>query len=175
MIRLRQSWRIFAMIAVLALMCSSVAIAAGIQLPKGSKAIVKFDPSTAVTSGRFEEGNRVPIYLVEPIVMGGLTLVEEGAMGTAVVTTAKGAGRGGSPGKLALTFESISPKGSYVPQEFDAVPIAGETGEIKGKGKKLLSYLFIFGLFIKGGQAEVPADTTFEVTIAENVRFVKKE
>lgn len=175
MIHARRSWQTLALVALILVACTGAATAAGIQLPKGSKAIVQFDPNSTVSSAKFAEGDKVPVYLVEPIVMGGVTLVEEGAMGTAVVTSAKSAGKGGSPGKLQLAFESINPKGPYVPLELNTVPVEGTTPEYKGKGKKLLSYLLIFGLFISGGQAEVPADATFEVQVTENVRFIKKE
>ena len=160
---------------LLVLACAAVSMAARYQLPKGSKAKVQFDPNSIVSSAKFEVGDKVPVYLVDPIVMGGVTLVEAGAMGTAVVTVGKRAGKGGKPGALKLSFESINPKGPFVPQELNTIPVAGDTPEYRGKGKKLVSYLFIFGLFIKGSQAEVPAEATFEVTVAENVRFIKKE
>jgi len=48
------------------------------------------------------------------------------------------------------------------------------TKETKGKGKKLLSYLFIFGLFIKGSDAVIPTNVMYSVKVAESVYLESK-
>ncbi|HOD65070.1 MAG TPA: hypothetical protein PKW75_04650 [candidate division Zixibacteria bacterium] len=140
-----------------------------VELPKGSKLVVAFEGN--VSSSVFAVGDSLPIVLQEDVTVGGLVLVEKGARGTAVVAKAEKSGRAGKPGMIAVIFVDLKPKGQYPLLDVPAIALEGGTNELKGKGKKVLSYLFIFGLFIKGGEGKVPAGSTFEATVAESVKF----
>ncbi len=151
------------------LLGASVIEAARVQLPEGKTVTLRFAPGIKVTSGVYSKGDSIPVVLDQPIDIGGKIVVESGAKGTAVVVEAEKAGKGGKPGKIKVAFVSLQPKGSFTLAQGDAIKLTGETELYQGKGKKLLSYLFIFGLFIKGGQGEVPTDVPYEAKVAETV------
>lgn len=142
-----------------------------IQIPAGTELQVIFDPNINLKSSRVEEGVPVLINLYKPIEIGGIVIVEKGAVGTARVTKVEKNGRGGKAGMIEVAFESLDPKGDFVPTEEGAkIKLSGKV-EDKGGGKKLLSYLFIFGLFIKGGQGEIDTSVPYTATVAESIIF----
>ena len=91
-------------------------------------------------------------------------------MGKAEVLEVKSASKPGKPGYLKVGFVDIKPKGEYNTLDSASVKLKGEV-EAKGKGKKLLSWLLIFGLFIKGGEATLPSDAIYTIYTAETIRF----
>ena len=151
-------------------------IASGqIQLPEGTEVTVTF--SQEVSSKYVKPGDNVAIKLVNAIEVGGVTLVKAGASGTALVKTVEKAGKGGKGGKLEIEFVALEPKGNYQALEDKKILLkfAGSENGIlgaKGGGKKLLSYLFIAGLFIKGGEAKFAPDKPIKAVITESVFVV---
>jgi hypothetical protein len=83
------------------------------------------------------------------------------------------ASRPGKPGKLMVSFLDLSPKGSYQSKDGSNIMLSGEQ-TIDGGGRKILSWLFIFGLFIKGGQAEIDVARVHEVKVAEKITLESK-
>ena len=145
-------------------------MAARVQLYEGDTIQVRFDSKLKISSGVLKKGDKIPIVLDQPIVEGGVVLVETGATGAAEVVEVEKAGKGGKPGSIKLKFIGLKPKGSFkISGDEEVIKLSGEIGPYKGKGKKLLSYLFIFGLFIKGGQGEVPTNVPHKATIAETI------
>jgi hypothetical protein len=154
---------------VLALLAMSVPVWAGaIQIPKGTEVKLKFSPGMKISSGDVKPGVPLVCYLQEPIEIGGVTVVEKDAQATAKVAEVKPAGKGGKPGYIKIEFESLDAKGEFKLVNADKIKISGAI-ESKGKGKKLLSYLFIFGLFIKGSQGAIPTDQVYTAKVAESV------
>ena len=148
-----------------ALLTVSNVEAGKIQLSEGTEVKVSFGLDQKLTSAKLMKDLPLPIVLAEPVVIGGKTVIEEGAVGQAKILEIKAAGKAGKPGYLKIGFIEIEPKGEYKTADGSKIPLTGEI-EAKGKGRKLLSYLFIFGLFIKGSQAELPAGQTYTATVA---------
>lgn len=144
------------------------AFAGKVMVPEDTKITVKFPSTMKISSGKMAAGIPLAFELAKPIEIGGKVVVEKGATGTAVVKESVKAKRGGKPGKITLEFTELMPKGTF--QSPDGAPIKLK-GAItaEGKGKKTLSYLFIFGLFIKGGQGEVPTGDYYTATVAESI------
>jgi len=156
------------LVVVLCLFFAGAVQAAKVQVPAGTEVKVKFDSRAAVNSGDAVAGVPILIELAEPITIGGKIIVEEGAKGTAVVSEVKKAGKGGKPGNIKVEFVDLEPKGLFKAPEGAKIKLAG-TAEGKGKGKKTLSYLFIFGLFIKGTQGELSTTQAYPATVADNI------
>lgn len=160
------------LIVAVALFCllilNSAVFAGKVQLPEDTPVKVKFDSSMKINSGKVQEGIPLLIYLAEDIKIGGKTIVEAGAQGKAEVIEIKKSSKPGKPGFIKVAFRELDAKGEY--KTLDGAPIK-ITGEIyaKGSGKKLLSYLFIFGLFIKGSQGEIKTDQIYNAKIAETI------
>jgi len=152
----------------LALIISSVAFAAKVQLPEGKEIKVKFPSSIKISSGNLDAGIPLLFNLAEDITIGGKIIVEKGAEGTAVVKESIKASKPGKPGKLTLEFVDLATKGNFHMKDDVRLKVAG-TITAEGKGRKLLSYVFIFGLFIKGSQGEISADSIYIAKIAETV------
>lgn len=155
-------------IILASLLLVSVVNAGTVKLPEGQEVKIKFPPQTKISSGTLEEGTQLVIELAEPIQIGGITIVEAGAQGTAKVAKVKKAGRGGSPGMIEVTFIDLLPKGQYKSADNAPIPLGGNVIN-EGGGKKILSYLFIAGLFIKGGQGEIKPETVYTGKIAKAV------
>lgn len=155
---------------VLTIFSANFALAGKITIPKGTKVKIRFDPTMVINSKTISEGIPLLINLVDPIEVGGITIVEKGAAGTATVVEAQSAKKGGKPGFVKIEFIDLEPKGDYALPEGETIKLTG-TADGKGKGKKLLSYLFIFGLFIKGGEGAIPTNQFYNAEVAENVRL----
>ncbi len=163
----RFSW--VAVVAASALMLATVPAHAGtIQVPKGQEVKLKFPPGMNISSGEMTQGVPIICYLHEPIEIGGITVVEAGAQVTAKVAEVKPAGKPGKPGYIKIEFESLDAKGEYRLLTEGKIKLSG-TIEAEGKGRKLLSYLLIFGLFIKGTQAEINTQIIYTATVAESI------
>ena len=160
-------------IALLTIMGVVSVQAATIGLTKGTEVKARFTTTTKISSGALNKDVPVLFTLAEPVVIGGKTIVEAGAQGNAKVVEVKKAGGGGKPGYIKVAFVDLGPKGEYATAEGAKIKLAGEI-ENKGKGKKLLSYLFIAGLFIKGGQGEIQADSVYTAQVAETIVLESK-
>jgi len=162
------------MIMALILVLAVPAQAGVVEIGKGKEVKIKFPPGMKLTSGNVTAGIPVVCYLAEPIVEGSVVIVEAGAEATATVLEVEKAGKGGKPGKIKIGFTSLKPKGAYQLMTESEIKLTGATKPIEGKGKKLLSYLFIAGLFIKGSEAVVPTNVVYSVQVAESVYLESK-
>jgi hypothetical protein len=147
----------------------SVAHAADFLVPEGTEITVAFDQD--VSSKYVEPGDEIPIRLVEPIEIGGQVIVESGAKGSGRVKSVDPAGKPGSPGKVEVELLQLTPDGTFKSIDDKPIPIEGADGTIvaEGKGRKTLSWLFIFGLFIKGTEGEIEADQPIPAVVTEGV------
>lgn len=155
-------------VALVLIVASVSAQAGAIQIPSGTEVKLKFPEGMKLTSGDVTPGMPIVCYLQEPIQIGGVVVVEKDAQATAKVVEVKPAGKGGKPGYIKIGFESLDAKGPFKLVSTDKIKLSGEV-EANGKSKKTLSYLFIFGLFIKGSQGAIPADQMYTAKVAESV------
>jgi len=146
----------------------SSSFAGKVMIPEDTKIAIKFPSTMKISSGKVSQGVPLAFELVRPIEIGGKVIVEKGARGTAVVKESVKAKRGGKPGKITVEFTELMPAGSFKSPDGAAIKLKGSV-TANGKGKKTLSYLFIFGLFIKGGQGEIPTDKYYEASVAESI------
>ncbi len=166
--------RILSLTCLIVAFLSVAMVAAGkIQLSDGQEIKVKFDASAKVTSGTVTKGVPLLIHLVEPLDIDGVIIVEKDAPGTATVVEVEKASKPGKPGKIKIEFTELEPKGDYISSAGTKIKLTGSI-EGKGKGKKLLSFLFIAGLFIKGTDAVINTDSTYTATIAEPIILESK-
>ncbi len=142
---------------------------AQITLSEGTKVQVVFEQD--VTSKYAEPGDEVPIRLLGDVEIGGVIVIKDGAKGKALVQSVKPASRGGKPGSIEVQLVELDPNGSYKALGDQKVRLRAVGGPIiaEGRGRKTLSYLFIFGLFIKGTQGEIPRQTAISAEIAADI------
>jgi len=171
----RNGYQILATLFIAAMiLCSTAYVsdaqATVVRLAKGTEINLKFAPDQKVDGNKLAKGDSVDVMLTQSIVMDDSTIVESGALGKAVVLEAEKSGRGGKPGMIKVGFVYILPKGAFVTDDNQPILIEGEL-ENKGGGKKLLSYLFIAGLFIKGGSGSIDTDQIYPAKIAESIKL----
>lgn len=147
----------------------SIVSAADFLVPEGTEITVAFDQD--VSSKYVEPGDEIPIHLVEPIEIGGQAIVKAGAKGLARVKSVTSAGKPGKPGRVELELLQLTPNGAFKSIDDQPIPIEGVDGTIvaEGKGRKTLSWLLIFGLFIKGTEGVIEADQPVEAKVTEGV------
>lgn len=147
---------------------SAGAFSGKVVLPEKTEIKVKFDSALQINSGKLQPGLTLSIYLAEDIKVGGITIVEASAEGTAKVEEIVEASRPGKPGKITVAFSELGTKGKYRTAKDAKIKLAGSI-EREGKSRKLLSILFIFGLFIKGSQGEIDTAQEYTATISETI------
>ncbi|MCX6826829.1 MAG: hypothetical protein NTV06_06160 [candidate division Zixibacteria bacterium] len=165
--------KIMALLSLCLILVAPVAIMAKVQLPQEKEVKVKFDSNMKISSGNLTQGIPLLIHLAESIEIGGIVIVEKDAVGTAIVSEIEKAGHGGKPGRIKVEFTELETKGRFFSPEGDKIKLGGIV-ENKGHGKKILSYLFIAGLFIKGGQGQINVDSVYTATIKEPILLDKK-
>jgi len=153
---------------IVALLLPVCASAGKIVLPEKTEVKIKFDSSIILNSGKLQKGLEVPIYLAEDIKIGGKTIIEKGAEGKAEVAEIMGHSKLGKPGYIKISFVELEAKGDYKTGNAEMIKLAGAV-ENKGKGRKVLSLLFIFGLFINGSEGEIDTTQVYTATVAETV------
>jgi len=168
LLNFNKAWKVFAAVLLFCLFVVPNLQAGKIRVPEGTEVKVRFDKEMKINSGKLSQGVPIQIYLDDPVIVGGRVVIEEGTTGKAEVLEVKASGRAGKPGYLKIGFVELEPKGEFKRVDGPTIKLSGEI-EAKGKGKKLLSYLFIFGLFIKGSQAEIPVDQVYSAVIAETI------
>lgn len=170
--RLRADKRFAVMMSLMCLLTFLVAPvlqAATFQLPQGTDIKVKFSGDKKITSGTVAKGDSLGIVLAEPIKIGDQLLIAEGAPGKAVVTEVKKSSAPGKPGEIKVNFVWLGTRGGFKTADGSAIKLSGEVTN-KGKGKKFLAFVTIVGIFlIKGGQGEIPVDSTYNAKIGQTV------
>ncbi len=155
--------------AIFVSLIATTSVFAAVQLPAGAKVKVEFVQD--VSSKYVKPGDLVPIKLVDNIDVGGITLVKTGAAGSARVVSVKKAGKPGKPGSVELQLVELSPEGSYKSLDGSRIQLEAADGPIiaNGKSKKTMSWLLIFGLFIKGTEGVIPAGHMVDATVKNDV------
>ena len=155
-------------VALVVFMVPAASFAGKVVLPEDTEIKVKFDPAMMVDSGKLQAGVTISIYLAEDIKIGGKTIVEAGAEGTAKVEEAVSASRPGKPGMIKIAFVALAPKGAYSAGDGEMIKLAGVAAD-EGKSRKFVSWLFIAGLFIKGQQGAIDTALEYPATISETI------
>jgi hypothetical protein len=170
----KKYWKVFLILLAACIMLSGDVYTKTMVIPESTQVYVRFDPNMIISSGKLQPGIPLLIYLDKPIVIAGEVLVEAGAQGKAEVLEVKANSTPGKPGSIKVGFTEISPKGAFTTSEGGSIKLTGEY-EATGKKQKLLSYIFIFGLFIKGTQAKINTNAVYEAYIKETVIMQSEE
>ncbi len=169
----KKSFMLYLILGVLACMAWTGTARADIELPAGTKARIEFVQD--ISSKFVKPGDIAPIRLLDPIQVGGVVLVKEGAMGTARVVSSKSAGKGGSGGLLEVELIELEPDGYYKAADDKKIKITALDEKnivVKGKNKKTISYIVFFGLFIKGQEGVIPAGQPIDIKTKEDIMIV---
>ncbi|MGH9901036.1 MAG: hypothetical protein ACRD68_04255, partial [Pyrinomonadaceae bacterium] len=141
--------------------------AATVKIPDGT--LVEVETAYTISSQEVREGDAISFRVVNPVIVGGVTVIAAGATATARVVKASRGGHFGRAGRLAWSmYEVTAVDGSRVPLQF-----AGRTvGD--SKGAKVATQAVLTGVllwpiapvallhgFKRGENAVVPAGKRF--------------
>lgn len=162
----RATLSVLVILALVAL--PAAAFAAKVAVPEGTPVKVMFDAGKKISSGERAAGDTLAIRLVEDVKIGGKTIVGAGAKGIARVKEVTPSSKPGKAGKIEVSFISLTASGEFRSKDGSDIKLAG-TAKDEGGSHKILSWLFIFGLFIKGGQGEIDASQIYQATVGETI------
>ena len=144
---------------------------AQVKVPAGTQVKVAFKQD--VSSKYLAPGDEVPIALVEPLELGGVTLVKAGAVGRATVKSVKSAGKPGKGGSITMELIGIDPEGNYKSMNDQKLLLQADENALKAKGKgKWWAWFPLFIPFVKGGEGVIPADQPFTATVKEDIFII---
>jgi len=157
------------LVAAALMLIAGAAGAADFLVATGTELKVAFEQD--VSSKYVKPGDLLPIKLAEPLEIGGQVVLGTGVKGSARVKSVESAGKPGKPGKVEVELLELTAGSGFESVDNKNIAIVAKDGTIaaKGKGKKTLSWLFILGLLIKGGQGVIPADQPYAATVADDV------
>lgn len=138
----------------------TVALAVTVDLPVGTVVVGAFndvvDPATATP------GQTVTLSVVNPVVIGGVTVIEAGAPILGEITVAEQRGAVGKPAKIGVTLRHVTAV------DGTNIPIVGQK-LMEGKNEQTASLIVtilccVLGLLMKGGAATIPAGSQVQAT-----------
>ncbi len=155
--------------AFLVVLFISTAVSAGkVVVPEGTELKVRFDSAMKISSGKLQPGITLSIYLADDVKVGGKTIIEAGAEGTAKVEEITDSSRPGKPGSIKVVFVDLGTKGKYKTTDDAVIKLSGGA-EAKGKSRKIVSWVFILGAFISGTDGELDTTLDYPATIVETI------
>jgi hypothetical protein len=143
----------------------NIAFAAPVEIPVGTPVTLSFqvalNPETAVI------GETVMLTVADDVRVGKTVVIAKGANATAEVVNAQKRGSVGKPAVIQVVLRTVSAV------DGTAVLLSGQkqvAGEDKQTSALVITILCcILGLLQKGGDAEIPAGSTVQGTVASSV------
>ena len=103
---------------------------AQLTLPEGTKLRVRLDQT--ISSATAEEGQIVELNVTEPVKIGDVTVIAEGARATGTITEAQGKRRMGRAGKLDFSIDRVkSTDNQWVPLRYTITKKSGESHSVR--------------------------------------------
>ncbi|WP_141233639.1 hypothetical protein [Lysobacter antibioticus] len=118
---------------------------------------VTLEIAAALSSAKARRGDRFPLRLAQPLVLAGATVLPAGTPGIGEVVHAARRGASGKPGELLLAARYLEHQGRRVALRGFSLGGIGKSRE--GVAVSVGIALGIPGLFVTGGEIEIPAGT----------------
>ncbi len=140
-------------------------------IPAG--AVVRFHLTRSIASNRTPTGEPFSFMLLDPIAVGGTTIVSGGAAGAGTVVLSGHAGTQGHEGDVTLRIDSLrTDDGRFI-------AFADQRIEINGRNRKVAAALLGFvpyagfgARFIRGSEIEVATDRPISTVLARPAPLV---
>ncbi len=143
-----------------------------LQIPDGT--IVEIEAPYTISSLNFKPGSEISFRVVNPIIVDGVTLIEQGATATGTIEQSKRGGHWGKAGLLTWTMQTVTgADGKQIPLRLVSMRLRGDS-----KGAKVATGMIITGAlmpliapvallhgFKRGGDAYIPAGQRYEVFV----------
>lgn len=133
-----------------------------IRVPEGT--IVELQTTEPLSSKTNKRGDKFAIRLIGALVIDGVEVIPAGTLGVGEVTTVAPASFGGKAGEMMVLARFLTVGGVQV-------PLRGLKLGARGRDNATVA-LFIpygVGIFINGGNVEIPAGTDAQAKVARDV------
>lgn len=142
------------------------------KLPDGTK--IEIEAPFPISSLHFKPGDEISFRVVDPLIIDGVKVIEQGATATGRVERAKRGGHFGKAGLLTWAMKSVTAiDGAQIPLRVVPLRQRGDS-----KGAKVATQMIITGAllpfiapvallhgFKRGGDAYIPAGKRYEVYV----------
>ncbi len=143
-----------------------------LQIPDGT--LVEIEAPYTISSLHFKPGSEISFRVVNPIIVDGVTLIEQGATATGKIEQSKRGGHWGKAGLLTWSMQTVTgADGTQIPLRVVSMRLRGDS-----KGAKVATGMIITGAlmpliapvallhgFKRGGDAYIPAGQRYEVFV----------
>lgn len=143
---------------------ATAATASSLRIPAGTPVQLQLLDDVG---SRGKRGDRFRIRLSEPLLQGDAVVVPAGAEGIGEITHAAKAGMAGKPGELLLAARYLVVDGRQV--RLRAFHLGGSGSDRTGGALALAFATGPFALFLHGGEIRIPAGTTGNAKLAEDL------
>lgn len=134
-------------------------------LPAGT--LLEIELAEAISSHDRKRGDKFAFKVRTPLMHGEILAVPAGTAGVGEIVHADRARSGGKPGELVLAARYLVLDGTQVPVRGLKL---GATGEDRSNSALAASFaLGPFGLFVHGGEIQIPAGTIGKVKLAQEL------
>ena len=157
---------------IISTILASFALGQQITIPEGTKIRVRLDQT--ITSATADEGQTVELSVTEPIRVGGIVVVAEGARVTGTITQAREKRRMGRAGKLDFSIDRVrAADDEWVPLRYTMNKKSGEshsvrTGVITAGAAVVFWPVAPVFLLMKGKDVTINKGVAFEVFTDNN-------
>lgn len=166
--------KIIVAVAVAAMGISALAVAqeavatppaaadAMIRVPEGT--IVELETAEPLSSKTNKRGDKFAIRMIGPLLIDGVEVIPAGTMGVGEVTTVAPASFGGRPGEMMVLARFLTVGGVEV-------RLRGFQLGNRGRSNVAVAMFVPYGagIFLTGGNVEIPAGTDAQAKIAQEV------
>ncbi|MBI3438938.1 MAG: hypothetical protein HY054_09895 [Proteobacteria bacterium] len=148
---------------------ANTASPAAIHIPAGT--IVHVALVDTLSSRTNHIGDTFALRLVDPIVVDGREVVAAGAVGGGEVIDAAASGLGGRQGKLIISARFLEINGQHVRIHGMQLTAAGTPRDNEAMAVSMIPYAGVIGIFVHGGEIDIPAGANGPARIANDVDF----
>ena len=142
-----------------------------VKIPEGTW--VELETIYTINSQQVRKGDAISFRVVNPVIVGGTTVIEPGATATGIVTKAERNGHFGRAGRIAWSMKEVTAvDGTRVPIEFSGKTVGDS------KGAKVAGGIIVTGVLLwpiapvallhglkRGENAFIPAGKRFDASV----------
>jgi hypothetical protein len=145
------------------------------QIPDGTP--IEIESPYTLSSMDFKPKDQISFRVVNPIIVKGVTLIEQGAIATGRIEKAKRGGHFGKAGLLVWTMQTVTAvDGSQIPLRISQVRLRGDSKSAKvatamiitGALLPLIAPVALLHGFKRGENAYIPAGKRYSVYVEGN-------
>lgn len=140
-----------------------------IRIPAGT--VVQVELTEALSSRASQQEQLFELRLAEPIVVNGREVVAAGALGGGEVIDAHPSAFGGRQGRLIISGRFIEINGQRARIRGMQITAAGEDRGNTALAVSMIPYAGIAGIFVQGGEVEIPIGSRGTARLAEDVEI----